>query len=188
MRKTLSFIAAFFMLALVARAQETESVGNFKLVSVVGQNSLVWQKTYAHDFESIEEVSQALFERGMIFKDIVVLDSTTVTCTAHFFFNYRKAGYERSQMPIMILNSDELYCRFVFQLKSDRMRVTADRIYLPKNRSDSFLTPEPDMRSFIDTDGRIMQEKTMTRALDMLDKNIQFALDFRTPGYLADNF
>lgn len=188
MRKLLLFIAAFFMLALAARAQESESFGNFRLVSMVGNNSLVWQKIYAHDFESIEDVSQALFERGMIFKDIVVLDSTTVTCTAHFFFNYRNAGYERNQMPIVILNSDELYCRFVFQLKPDRMRVTADRIYLPKNRSDSFLTSEPDMRSFVDAAGRIFQDKIMLRALDMLDKNIQFALDFRTPGYLADNF
>ena len=73
-------------------------------------------------------------------------------------------------MPIVILNSDELYCRFVFQLKPDRMRVTADRIYLPKNRSDSFLTSEPDMRSFVDAAGRIFQDKIMLRALDMLDK------------------
>lgn len=187
MRKLLLFIAAFFMLALAARAQESESFGNFRLVSMVGNNSLVWQKIYAHDFESIEDVSQALFERGMIFKDIVVLDSTTVTCTAHFFFSFELAGYTRSMMPILIANADEVQCRFIFQLKPDRLRITADNIYFPRPRSGG-MTPDSDMQSFLDGGKDISKTKTLRSALDMLDKNIQFALDFRTPGYLADNF
>lgn len=159
---------------------------HFFSVRCQNRYDIVWQNTYAHNFHSIRDLREKLFELGD-FKSLSILNDSTLTCNFYAHLDYSSLGFQRSNMPIALMNGDNVKGRVVVQFKSDRYRITIDRIYFPPGRTPSL--SYQDMSIFFKADSaELAKAPFLQRALMFLDKTFQTLVDFRRDGYLKPDF
>lgn len=169
-----------------AATNETAKITDRHNFVVIGDREVIWQKVYDSDVKTIHDLEGQFFEKG--FSDCQILNDSTLVCRfiCHGGIPYKRYGYSRMKLPLLLLSVRDLEARVVTQLKDGKYRITFDNIYTC-NGSAGIKNGYTDF--FIENiTGELYDKRQLSIAMEVLDKLFTEAVDFSRQSYLSTDF
>ena len=169
-----------------ASTNETGEIAYRHNFVVISDREVVWQKIYDSDVKTIHDLEGLFFAHG--FTNCQTLNDSTLVgrYICHGGIPYKRYGYSRMKLPLLVLSVRDLEARVVAQLKDGKYRITFDNIYTC-NGSAGIKNGYTDF--FVENiTGEIYDKRQLSTAMEVLDKLFTEAVDFSRQGYLSTDF